>query len=303
MKFGKIHDISQVDFSLPIPPLCNKLFMAEKGADLEEEASFFLGCPVWADKSFVGKIYPKGSRPQDYLNYYGQNFGCIELNSTYYALPSKETLLGWREKVPGNFKFCPKVPQEVANEKTLGFGGGEVRKFFTRMNEFGPQLGPILLQLGPYFTLDRWKYLVRFIRSFPKHMTLAIEFRHPEWFLPHNLKKLVKHLRSFGVIFVITDVAGRRDVCHMALTSLQSIIRFTGNSLDQTDFERIKAWVKTLADWSRLGLKETFFFIHQPIEGDCVDLAVDFVKNFRLVSNKEILGPVRPREEAQIGLF
>ena len=302
MKFGKIHDIVQVDFSLPAGPKSNETFLNSEATTIEGD-QLLLCCPVWADKSFIGKIYPKGSKSQDFLRLYGQNFRCVELNSTYYALPSIENITEWKKKVPRDFKFCPKVPQDIANEKTLCFGKPEVQEFFLRMNEFGPNLGPILLQLGPYFTLERWKYLVRFIRSVPKNMTLAIEFRHPDWFTPSNFNKLVDHLRSFGVIFVITDVSGRRDVCHLALTARQSMIRFTGNGLDKSDFERIKVWVKVLSEWCDSGLRETYFFIHQPIEGDCVDTAIDFVKNFEAVSNKKLSGPSMLKEIGQMGLF
>ena len=302
MKFGKIHDIGQVDFSLPDEPESNKTFLSTNLAAVEGD-QLLLGCPVWADKSFIGKIYPQGSKSQDFLKFYGQSFRSVELNSTYYALPSTKTINEWKAKVPKDFKFCPKVPQDIANEKTLCFGKPEVREFFSRMSEFGPNLGPILLQLGPYFRLERWKYLVRFIRSVPKSMTLAIEFRHPDWFDPSNFNKLIGHLRSFGVIFVITDVAGRRDVCHLALTSNQSMIRFTGNGLDKTDFERVKVWANMLSRWCDLGLTETYFFIHQPVEGDCVDTAIDFVKCFEAISNKKLSGPKRLKETGQMGLF
>ena len=304
MKFGKIHNIEGTNFQLPSDfSENNKSFLSSLKKKEVTKPSIFLGCPVWRDKSFVGKIYSKLSKAEDYLALYAGNFQSIELNSTYYALPSQNSILDWCSKVPADFKFCPKVPGDLANERSLGLEDPLFRDFLMRIELFGENLGPILLQLSPHFDLSRWKALVKFIRLFPKNLKLAIEFRHPEWFFPKNFKKLVDHMRAFGVILVCTDVAGRRDVCHDALTSQQVMVRFTGNGLHQSDFERSRDWANLISKWLEQGLEKAFFFFHQPIEGDCVDIALDFVKNFKIVSNKKINSPVLVKETVQLGLF
>jgi len=303
VKFGKTHNIESIDFRLPPNCLSNEPFLLNREKKEGNKASIFLGCPVWRDKSFVGKIYSKSAKTEDYLALYAKSFRSIELNSTYYALPSKKTILDWCAKVPTGFKFCPKVPSELANERSLGISDSLFKDFFMRMDLFSDHLGPLLLQLGPYFDLSRWSALIKFIQLFPKNMRLAIEFRNPEWFFPENFKKLIGHLRSFGVILVCTDVAGRRDVCHAALTSQQIMVRFTGNGLHQSDYERSKDWANLISKWMDIGLEEAFFFFHQPVEGDCVEVALNFVKNFKMVSNKEILSPSLIKETVQLGLF
>ena len=304
MKFGKIHNIEGINFKLP----CNfnknnESFLSGLKNREVNGPSIFLGCPVWRDKSFIGKIYSKLSKPEDYLTLYSDNFQSIELNSTYYALPSKSAILDWCDRVPKDFKFCPKVPGDLANERNLGVEDPLFKEFLIKMDIFGDQLGPLLLQLSPHFDLTRWGALVKFIRLIPKNMKLAIEFRHPEWFFPKNFKKLVDHMRAFGVILVCTDVAGRRDVCHDALTCQEVMIRFTGNGLHQSDFVRSRDWAHLISKWFEQGLEKAFFFFHQPIEGECVDIAMDFVKNFKIVSNKKIMSPTFIKETVQLGLF
>tara|TARA_Y100001954_G_C15829771_1_gene614768 strand:+ start:11051 stop:11968 length:918 start_codon:yes stop_codon:yes gene_type:complete len=305
MKFGKVHNIEGIKFNLPFNfNGDNECFLKGLNTKGNVKTKIFLGCPVWRDRSFIGKIYPKLTKVEDYLTLYAENFQSIELNSTYYALPSNSAILDWCAKVPKGFKFCPKIPGALANERNLGVEDPLLKDFLTAMELFGEHLGPLLLQLNPYFDLSRWKALVKFIRLFPKNMKLAVEFRHPEWFFSKNFKKLVDHMRAFGVILACTDVAGRRDVCHTALTSQQVMIRFTGNGLHKSDFNRSKEWAHLISKWLDQGLEEAFFFFHQPVEGDCVDVAMDFVKNFKIVSNnKEIRSPALLKETVQLGLF
>ncbi|MCC7467544.1 MAG: DUF72 domain-containing protein, partial [Saprospiraceae bacterium] len=71
-------------------------------------------------------------------------------------------------------------------------------------------------------------------------------------------------LKDYQTAAVITDVAGRRDVCHMALTHPAVLIRFVGNGLHPTDYTRVKAWSERLKYWLDRGLKQVYFFAHEP---------------------------------------
>ena len=94
---------------------------------------------------------------------------------------------------------------------------------------------------------------------------LAVEVRHPDWFAQKNTKKeLLDMLESLGRTAVISDVAGRRDVLHMRLTSGTAFIRFNGHNLHHSDFTRIDTWIERLDAWLKKGLREIYFFMHQP---------------------------------------
>ena len=78
MKFGKLHDISQVDFSLaPEDPRTQQLLPTYR---THVDLKIYVGCPVWGNKAWIGKIYPKGAKSNEYLGYYSQSFNTIELN-------------------------------------------------------------------------------------------------------------------------------------------------------------------------------------------------------------------------------
>ena len=151
MKFGKVYNLEGINFQLPSNfNKNNEKFLSSLKRNKIIKNSIFLGCPVWRDKSFIGKIYSKLSKAEDYLTLYASNFKSIELNSTYYALPSRNTVLDWCDKVPAGFKFCPKVPGDLANERNLGIEEPLLKDFLTKMDLFGDHLGPLLLQLSPY---------------------------------------------------------------------------------------------------------------------------------------------------------
>ena len=137
MKFGKIHNIEGINFKLPYNfNKNNESFLSGLKNREVNGPSIFLGCPVWRDKSFIGKIYSKLSKPEDYLTLYSDNFQSIELNSTYYALPSKSAILDWCDRVPKDFKFCPKVPGDLANERNLGVEDPLFKEFLISSMQF-----------------------------------------------------------------------------------------------------------------------------------------------------------------------
>jgi uncharacterized protein YecE (DUF72 family) len=92
-----------------------------------------------------------------------------------------------------------------------------------------------------------------------------VEFRHAEFFRRGVLHPAAAELLARrGAGAVITDVAGRRDVCHATLTVSELMLRFVGNGLHASDFTRIDAWLDRLADWHARGLRRVYAFVHQP---------------------------------------
>ena len=274
MKFGKLADISTVDFSLPSdhPQTLQVLERASgKGAPV------YFGCPAWGCKEWVGKIYPPKAKQADFLNHYARQFNTIELNTTHYRIPTTSIVERWMDKVNEQFKFCPKIPQSISH-----FGGiiknsdHLVDDFALAINEMGERLGICFMQLPPNFSPKQGSALITFIEKFP--MPLSIEFRHPDWFLGGDeAEKVFEAMERLQVATVITDVAGRRDVCHMRLTSSVAVIRFVGNDLHPTDFPRLDTWMERLADWREKGLEEVYFFLHEPDDVHCPELAQEFI--------------------------
>ena len=135
------------------------------------------------------------------------------------------------------------------------------------MQSFDDHLGTSFLQLHHSFGPEKFKMLKDFLISFPKDFPMALELRHEGWLNnPKNSDMIFELMEKLNITSVITDVAGRRDVLHQRLTTSTAFIRFTGNNLHPTDFTRAEEWVKKLKTWSEAGLKEIYFYIHEPDE-------------------------------------
>ncbi len=263
MKFGKLPNVESVDFSLPETPQQTLRTLKQYPGD--QPLRIYIGATGWNMKEWVGNLYPKGTKAKEFLYQYGRQFNTIELNTTHYRIPSVETVKKWKASVPGDFKFCPKIPQSISHSRNLDIGSGQIELFCDTIRLFADNLGCSFMQLPPYFDTSRWPILEKFLRQFPENIPLAIELRHESWFAsPKALDPVLAQLKSKGHSLVITDVAGRRDVLHLQLSADLTMVRFVGNGLHPTDFQRAKDWVERLSAWQQLGLHTVYFFPHQP---------------------------------------
>ncbi|MCU0436963.1 MAG: DUF72 domain-containing protein [Raineya sp.] len=300
MDFGKLKDISNVDFSLPAESNENKRVLSQKSDKVLE---VYVGCPIWATKEWVGKIYPSNAQSKDYLKYYAQQFNSIELNTTHYRVPDTETIEKWKEDVTKDFKFSPKFPQPISHDKKLQGVGLMVKEFCDAIAGLEEHLGTSFLQLPPFFEFKDLHILELFLKSFPKEIPLAVEFRHASWFKNDAFEKTAQILEKYQVSTVITDVAGRRDVLHQRITTDTLIIRFVGNTLHPTDYTRIDAWVEQLKNWFEQGLKTLYFFVHEPDNVLAPDLSVYFIQKLNNVCKLQLKIPQIKQKDIQIKLF
>lgn len=263
MKFGKLPDISQVNFSLPPNAPQNKQVLGGQGSPKGFRA--YVGLPRWASKDWVGKLYPKGTKQADYLNHYARSFNCIELNTTHYRSPSPAQVQKWADMTPTDFHFCPKIPQAISHHRKLVQIDKELADFTESIGFFGEKLGCSFVQLHESFGPNLMGNLQQFVKKWPQKLPLAIEFRHEDWFVDQQLlPALHELLLAHQITPVITDVAGRRDVCHATLTNRTAMIRFVGNALHPTDYERTDAWLDRLETWVHQGLETLYVFAHEP---------------------------------------
>ncbi|PHN02971.1 DUF72 domain-containing protein [Flavilitoribacter nigricans] len=305
MKFGKLEDISRVDFTLPDDPAGNEKVL--NGLDRPEHPpTCYIGCTGWSMPEWIGKVYPKGAKSKDFLKYYSQQFNTIEFNTTHYRIPNFSTVEKWYEESAPDFKFCPKVPQSISHSRDLGAGNDSLEFFTDVILGLKEKLGACFLQLPPYFGHDRLALLENFLQRWPQEIDLAVEVRHESWFEGEAKRRdLFNLLFRYGAGTVITDVAGRRDVLHMALTSGVAMVRFVGNGLHPTDYERIDEWVDRINIWFEQGLHEIFFFPHEPDNILAPELALYLFEKIRNNSTIRVKGPtlLDEQEGEQMTLF
>lgn len=278
MKFGKLPDISNVDFNLP-PDALGTSQLLERLPKKEGKSFLYVGCTGWSMKEWVGKVYPKGTKTKEYLQHYSRQFNTIELNTTHYRIPTADTIQKWKNDSAKDFKFCPKIPQTISHSRDLGISSGLIPLFCDAILGLEDKLGCCFMQLPPYFGANRLGVLSRFLDNFPTQIPLAIEARHESWFNhPQNFQNFFQLLEQYKVSPVITDVAGRRDVLHNRLTTDTVLIRFVGNGLHPTDYTRIDQWLQRLKNWYSQNLKAVYCFTHEPDNILAPDLAHYMVK-------------------------
>ncbi len=263
MDFGKVEteDLSKIDFTLP-PDQAGTARILKKQKS-KTKTKIFVGCAKWGRKDWVGKIYPPKTKEADFLAHYAKHFGCIELNATFYRMPTEKQTSVWATKVGKGFIFAPKFTQRITHFKRLKGAEEATSAFLKGVGALGEHLGPLFLQLPPNFSPKNFEILRDYIQSLPRDIHLFVELRHPQWFEKETFDTVFDMLEQNKSGAIITDAIGRRDCVHMRLTTPEAFIRFVGNGLHPTDYVRIDDWVQRIKSWMEQGVQTVYFFMHQ----------------------------------------
>jgi len=167
----------------------------------------YIGTSAFTAAGWEGTFYPEGTKPADFLPYYAQHFNSVEVDSTFYRIPSASTVRGWASKTPDSFVFAAKIPQVITHEKVLVDCDTEFNQFMEVMDILDGKLGPLLLQFG-YFNKKAFMgvndFLARlkpFLKKLPKGHKFAVEIRNKNWLVP----QFVETLRERGVALALID--------------------------------------------------------------------------------------------------
>lgn len=296
MKFGQVEDPSKIDFTLPKDHSRTKEILKQNKKGLE---NISIGCAKW-NKTDLKGFYPKGTK--DELTYYATQFNSIELNATFYSLPSSEQVLTWKEKTPSNFKFFPKITNTVSHFRRLLNIDDVVTQFATAVLNFDEKLGMVFLQLHDNFKPKDYERLEQFVNKWPKEVSLAIELRNTEWFTDEEIfDKTCQLFEENKITNIIVDTAGRRDMLHMRLTTPNAFIRYVGANAE-SDYERLDDWLKHLTKWKKEGLQNLYFFVHQNLEKASPLLSAHLIESMNKEWKTEIKIP-KLAQDTPLSLF
>jgi uncharacterized protein YecE (DUF72 family) len=245
--------------------------------------NFFIGCAVWSHKSWVGELYPKGSKATELLRLYCQRFTTVEGNTTFYAVPDRETIANWASQMQPGFEFCPKLPRQLTHNGLLEPSIPGALEFLEQMRSLGEHLGPIFAQLPPSYTPASLEDLSAFLKAWPRsEAPLAIEVRHSDWFAEPHASHLNALLQELGVGRVVLDtrpaysgsasykqqpVEPRKPKVPVqpVVTAPFSLVRFISHPEQNVNQPFMEEWVSWVDQWLRSG-KRIYFFMHCPIE-------------------------------------
>jgi uncharacterized protein YecE (DUF72 family) len=192
-------------------------------------ASITVGTSSWTDPGFVEEWYPAELPARERLPWYAEHFDAVEVNSTWYAIPSEQTVARWAEQTPDGFTFDIKLHRllsrhaaqldSLPKDMRRGRAAGHVtltdkleEALAERTHEYtGPlndagKLGALLLQLSPAFAPGKHELseLDRLVELLAPHR-VAIEFRHRAWLNREHLRDTLGHLEAIGAAFVCVD--------------------------------------------------------------------------------------------------
>jgi uncharacterized protein YecE (DUF72 family) len=208
----------------------------------------WVGCSGWNYAHWRGgRVYPKGLAPSRWLQHYATWFDTVEVNNTFYRLPSRKAVADWVEQTPPGFLFTVKASRYLTHMKRLSDMGRGVGRFYERIEPLveSPKLGPVLWQLPENFHRDDER-LGHALAHLPggRH---CFEFRHPSWFD----REIYALLRRHGVALVIGDHPERPFQSH-ELTTSWTFIRFhygeRGRNGNYSERE-LEEWKRRIAAW------------------------------------------------------
>lgn len=208
-----------------------------------------------------GVFYPSGLKIREELAYYASHFPTVELNNSFYRLPTPEMFDRWREGTPEGFLFAVKASRYITHIKRLRDVADEVALFLDRADRLGPKLGPILFQLPPNQQVDLDR-LQAFLPLLSPERRWVLEFRHASWHTVDVYRKLAEH----GVALCIPVGGGLRP--DRITTAPFTYIRFHRGQEPRGGFtpDEIRAWAGQLRALVGAG-KEVFAYFNNDWEG------------------------------------
>jgi uncharacterized protein YecE (DUF72 family) len=166
----------------------------------------YVGTSGWTYPDWLGSFYPADSKPQDMIHYYARYFRAVEIDSTYYTIPARSVVAGWKENTPPGFVFAAQVPGVITHQKVMKDCQHELTTFLNSVELLGDRLGPLLLQF-PYFNRNTFasraqfdKLLLPFLKTLPREFKFAVEIRNKNWISWDFLEILRDHSVAFVVI-------------------------------------------------------------------------------------------------------
>ncbi|MGH9444588.1 MAG: DUF72 domain-containing protein [Terriglobia bacterium] len=186
--------------------------------DFDSVPNLFMGTLSWSAESWVGPFYPPGTPPADFLPIYATHYNTVEIDSTYYRIPSSKMVQGWRDRTPSGFIFAAKFPAEITHNKLILDWERESDEFLGIMELLGEKLGPLLLQF-PYLNQEAMpssdaflERLARYLERLPRTHRYALEVRNRNWLA----QPLLDLLRQHGVALALVDQVWMPTITQLA---------------------------------------------------------------------------------------
>jgi uncharacterized protein YecE (DUF72 family) len=219
-----------------------------------------IGCSGWSYRHWRGNFYPEKLPRREWLRHYAGIFDTVELNNTFYRLPSAKAVQAWRDGVPPGFCYSVKVSRFITHFRRLLKAESSLQLFFQRIEGLGPRLGPLLYQLPPDLERDEQR-LEAFLRLLPRQYSHVFEFRHASWWTEDVWRLLRAHKASF-CMYNLAEVS-----TPVIATSPVAYLRLHGPGGYNSGYSRsqLEQWADSLA--SLEGVRQAWVYFNNDVAG------------------------------------
>ena len=228
---------------------------------------YYIGTSGWHYDHWRETFYPEGLAKPRWLEFYSGHFSTVELNNSFYHLPSEKAFANWNNSSPSGFVFSVKVSRFITHVKRLRDTTEPVANFMSRARLLEKKLGPLLYQLPQSMRYDAQR-LEDFLKIIPGDVSHAFEFRHNSWFDD----RVFNLLRRYNVGLCIYGMPDFRTP--LVTTSDFSYIRFHGSrwlySSGYSD-EELEDWAQKI---NELGVTKVYVYFNNDAEGFAIENAL-----------------------------
>jgi len=195
-------------------------------------AAYWVGTSGYNYQEWKGSFYPEDITDKRMLAYYAERFSSVEINYTFYRMPTARILANWARETPEHFVFALKAPRRITHDQRLRSIEDTLASFCEIAKTLGPKLGPLLFQLPPFLKKDV-ELLEVFLHDLPTGLRAAVEFRHASW----HADDTYEVLKRFGVALCVADSEERTTP--FEVTAPFGYLRLRR---EQYDEETLRSW-------------------------------------------------------------
>jgi uncharacterized protein YecE (DUF72 family) len=219
-------------------------------------ADIRVGTSGWHYLHWRGPFYPPEMKPAGFLQYYVRYFDSVELNNSFYRLPSEAAMARWRDAVPLGFVYAVKASRFLTHQKKLADIEAPLALFLERAAILEDRLGPVLFQLPPRFGFQPAR-LEALLEAFPRRLQAAFEFRDPDWLRPEAFALL----RRYGAALCIYDFAGTQSPLEVTADFVYVRLHGPGGAYAGSySRETLAFWAAKLEAWAEAGIRGYCYF-------------------------------------------
>ena len=226
---------------------------------------FWVGVSGFSYASWKGVFYSEATKPNQMLEAYATKLNSVEVNSSFYHMPTTTTTSKWAKSTPESFRFSFKANRKITHFMKLKGTKSEFEFFLKGLKPVGEKLGCVLVQLPPYMKQD-YAVLETFLAESPKSLPIAVELRHNSWF-GNTLNDL---LSKYNTAFCVADTEDMKPVFEE--TADFGYVRLRRSKYSKTE---LKTWSNKLQKFAA-GFENCFVYFMHDETGEAANRAAEF---------------------------